>query len=298
LQLSLYALLANKEDRDKLKEQLSLLGDIEDKEIQLITKSGMVRYCMLSLSKEIDNNGTPYFQGISHDISNLKKAEKEKLQLVKVGMAERVARTLAHEVRNPLNNINLAAEQLAAEINSDTAKIYIDIINRNSGRIGDLITELLKTSSPDISLRDNNLQEIIEESIAIANDRFILKHIKLITTYPAHVVNISADREKLKVAFLNLIINAVEAMQEGHGELIIDLAIHDGVPVLTIKDNGCGISEENISHLFEPYFTAKKNGMGLGLSTTLTVLQIHNATVEVLSKLNEGTSFIITFKQH
>ncbi len=63
-----------------------------------------------------------------------------------------------------------------------------------------------------------------------------------------------------------------------------------------IKDNGCGITEENLSRLFEPYFTAKRNGMGLGLSSTLNILQSHKAEVEVQSKLNEGTSFIINFK--
>ena len=107
---------------------------------------------------------------------------------------------------------------------------------------------------------------------------------------------IMADAEKLKIALLNIIINAVEAMEPSTGRLDISLKNAGDHTQLLIKDNGCGISDENLSRLFEPYFTAKRNGMGLGLATTLNILQSHKAEVEVQSKLNEGTSFLITFK--
>jgi len=69
------------------------------------------------------------------------------------------------------------------------------------------------------------------------------------------------------------------------------------VHVVTIRDNGCGIPEENISRLFEPYFTSKRNGMGLGLAATLNILQSHKASVDVTSALKQGTTFIITFPE-
>ncbi|MCD6064375.1 MAG: domain S-box protein, partial [Flavipsychrobacter sp.] len=108
-------------------------------------------------------------------------------------------------------------------------------------------------------------------------------------------LQIFADKEKLKLALLNIVINAIEAMEEQKGTLTITLTQHQQQAVLKIADDGCGISEENITRLFEPYFTQKRNGMGLGLAFTLNILQSHKATVEVASKLEQGTTFTITF---
>jgi signal transduction histidine kinase len=106
---------------------------------------------------------------------------------------------------------------------------------------------------------------------------------------------IMANREKLKIAFLNIIINAVEAVEATKGELKILIDSNRESHIVTIRDNGCGIPEENISRLFEPYFTSKRNGMGLGLAATLNILQSHKATIDVSSVLREGTTFVITF---
>jgi signal transduction histidine kinase len=103
-----------------------------------------------------------------------------------------------------------------------------------------------------------------------------------------------ANREKLKIAFLNIIINAVEAVEKFTGSLSITIDTNKWFMV-TIRDNGCGIPEENISRLFEPYFTSKRNGMGLGLAATLNILQSHKASIDVMSVMKQGTTFTITF---
>jgi len=291
---NLLSLFARKKDEEILQKMLDETGDVDDYEIELKTKTGEIKTCILSLSKETDNRGKAFLQGIIHDITNLKKAEKATLRLEKLGMAERLVRTLAHEVRNPLNNINLSIEQLSTEIETDDYKHYIEIITRNSKRIEGLITELLSASRPEIALQTRKLQDILEESISAAQDRMTLKHMKLHKDLPEEPVFIMADQEKLKIAFLNIIINAIEAMEENKGELNIVLRIEGSQTSVSITDNGCGITEENLSRLFEPYFTAKKNGLGLGLATTLNILQSHNANVEVQSLPGQGTSFIIT----
>jgi signal transduction histidine kinase len=104
-----------------------------------------------------------------------------------------------------------------------------------------------------------------------------------------------ANKEKLRIAFLNIVINAVEAMEPGQGTLTLTIDTVKDAHVVVIKDNGCGIPEENISRLFEPYFTSKRNGMGLGLAATLNILQSHKAHVDVTSVLKSGTTFTITF---
>jgi signal transduction histidine kinase len=100
---------------------------------------------------------------------------------------------------------------------------------------------------------------------------------------------------KLKMALMNLITNAVEAMEEMEGKLSLSLEKAGNRAILTITDNGCGISEENISRLFEPYFSQKRNGVGLGLTFTLNILQSHGATIDVASTLGLGSAFTIFF---
>ncbi len=298
LSLSLYQLFNSKEEKENLKEQLLSKNEIDDMEVILKTKNGSAKYCILSLSGENNSDGK-YFQGIIHDITGLKKAERANLRIERRGVADRLVHVLAHEVRNPLNNINLSLEQLVPELDNTDSKIYLDIISRNSKRIEDLITELLNTSRPaEIRQVNVRLQDIIDESITSAHDRITLKKITLRKNFPKEDIIVLADPEKLKIALLNIIINAVEAMEQGSGVLSVRLKKITEGSQLTISDNGCGINDENLSRLFEPYFTAKRNGMGLGLTATLNILQSHKVELEVQSKLNEGSSFIITFKNN
>ena len=289
--MSLLTLLPEIADRQWVHNKMHS-SEIEDKEITMRDHEGKLLECILSLSRETDNHGRNFYQGIIHDITELKKAEKNNMRLEKIGMAERLVRTLAHEVRNPLNNINLSLEQLNEEITSEDGKMFLDIITRNSKRIETLIKELLGASRPEIVLKPRDLREILDETIAAAQDRIILRHIQLTTDLPDEKMLILADREQLKIAFLNIIINAVEAMED-NGSLTMQLSKRGTDYVLQISDTGCGISEENLARLFEPYFTAKKNGLGLGLAATMTILQLHKATVEVKSELEKGTTFTI-----
>ena len=291
--ISIFDLLTKEPDKKWIESQLKT-GEVDDKEMEMRTKDNELLCCIISLSKEKDINENDFLQGIIHDVTELKKAEKNNVRLEKLGMAERLVRTLAHEVRNPLNNINLSLEQLTEEMKTEDAVLYLEIITRNSKRIEKLITELLGASRPEILLEQNDLKEILEESIDAAADRITLRHINLKKNFPEKKLKLHADKEKLKIAFLNIIINAVEAMED-NGMLSIGLTeTKTGYNVL-ISDNGCGINEENLARLFEPYFTAKKNGLGLGLAATMNILQLHKATVEVNSTLNVGTTFDINF---
>lgn len=294
--LSLYDLLEEKE-HDYISERLAANGMVHDREIELQSKEGEKKNCILSLSIETDNDGKRYVHGLLHDITELKKAEKATLQAEKLAATGRLVQTLAHEVRNPLNNINLSLEQLTQELNgSEDADMYMEIIQRNSKRISDIITELLNSSRPaEMMLQNKPLQFIIDESITAALDRITLQKVKLNINYCKEPAYVSADPEKLKLAFLNIIINAVEAMEEENGELSISVETDKNSHVVKIRDNGSGIEEENLSKLFEPYFTSKRNGLGLGLAATLNILQSHKGRIEVQSELHKGTQFTITF---
>ncbi|MEO7307526.1 MAG: ATP-binding protein [Ferruginibacter sp.] len=296
LSKSLEELLAKK-DAAAIRQQLSESGDVSDKEMNIITKKGEKKYCLVTLAKERDNTGAIYIQGIIHDITSLKKAEKVNILLEKLNVTSRLVRMMAHEVRNPLNNIMLSAEQLNELVDGSESKVCLEIINRNSKRIGDLVTELLNSSRRDpVSVEKRSLQDILEETLEAAIDRIKLRHIQLHRDYHNEPAWIMADNEKLKIAFLNIIINAVEAMPVHEGKLTVSVKKQDSQYVVSIEDNGCGISEENLSQVFEPYYTSKQNGMGLGLASTLNILQSHNASYEVKSQLEKGTAFHLSFE--
>ena len=295
-QMSVYELITDDVAKKLLQKLLYEEGEVNDLELEMQTKLGDKKICIFSLTSPLDATGHIYYQGLMHDITNLRKAEKANLMVEKLGATGRLVRTLAHEVRNPLNNINMSVEQLVGEAQNEDSALFLDIIQRNSKRIGDLITELLDTSRPtDLVFERSTLQSIMDDSIAEALDRITLQRINMQIRYCNEPCYIMANREKLKIAFLNIIINAVEAMEVGKGELDIDINTFEGLHTVVVKDNGCGIPEEHISRLFEPYFTSKRNGMGLGLAATLNILQSHKAQIDVTSVVKAGTTFTISF---
>jgi PAS domain S-box-containing protein len=298
IQMNVFDLMSDVTDRALLQKLIFEEGEVNDVEIDFQTKSGERKTCIFSVTATLDGDGS-YYQGLMHDITNLRRAEKANLLIEKLGATGRLVRTLAHEVRNPLNNINMSVEQLLQTPETtatEESPLFLDIIQRNSKRIGDIITELLDTSRPtDLVFDKCTLQSIMDESISEALDRITLQHVNMQIRYSNVPCYILANKEKLKIAFLNIIINAVEAVPSITGELGIAIDTVRDAHIVTIRDNGCGIPEENISRLFEPYFTSKRNGMGLGLAATLNILQSHKATIDVNSVVKQGTTFTITF---
>jgi PAS domain S-box-containing protein len=295
-QLSVYHLINEDHNKRLLENLLQDLGEVNDVELNLQTKGGEKKICTFSLTTSYDATGGKYYQGLIHDITKLKKAEKANLLVEKLGATGRLVRTLAHEVRNPLNNINMSVEQLFAEPVAEEAPVYLDIIQRNSKRIGDLIVQLLDTSRPgEVVFEKCILQSVMDDTIAEALDRITLHRINMQIRYCNEPCYIMGNKEKLKIAFLNIILNAIEAMPNITGELDIEVNTNNKIHTVTVVDNGSGIPEEHISKLFEPYFTSKRNGMGLGLAATLNILQSHKAHIDVASAVEEGTKFSISF---
>ncbi|OQP46947.1 hybrid sensor histidine kinase/response regulator [Niastella yeongjuensis] len=298
MEINIYDLFIQKREEERFRYLFNEREEVNDLEAEIRTKTGDHRICIISASLERGNVNQGYMQGIVHDITNLKKAEKATLQIEKLAAAGRLVRTLAHEVRNPLNNINLSVEHLREETANEDGSTYLEIIQRNSNRIGALITELLNSSRPaEMKMESHVLQSIMDESILDAIDRLTLQRIKLEIKYPDTPVLVTVDKEKLKLAFSNILINATEAINHKQGRISVVINYAPD-PSIVISDNGCGISEENISRLFEPYFTSKRNGMGLGLASTLNIIQSNKGAIDVKSTLNVGTSFIITFPKN
>ncbi|MEJ7646321.1 MAG: ATP-binding protein [Chryseolinea sp.] len=293
-------LFAEEMDYEHCKVVLKEEEQIKDFEVELVGGDRRANICLLNCVF-IPDQASDFccYQGIIHDLTIRKKAERDMLLAERLSMTGKIARTIAHEVRNPLTNLTLALDQLKDEIpvHNDAVKLFSDIIQRNANRIEQLIGEMLNSSKPkDLNLELVGIDRIMEETMMLAIDRINLNQIKLEQRIATDLPRLLVDKEKIKIALLNIIINAIEAMVPGHGTLKVDVTASSGSIVVQISDNGKGISREDIDKLFDPFYTSKEGGMGLGLTSTKNILNGHSAAVEVTSKPNEGTTFAVYFK--
>lgn len=241
-----------------------------------------------------------YREQLEQGIEQLKVANNDLINLrsiEKFAASGRIARAIAHEVRNPLTSISLASEQLAEFPKSEDENTLIEIIERNVKRINDLVTELLNsTKFSQLSLSIHSLNEIVNDSLELAHDRIELHSIRLIKNLSPNPCMVEVDREKMKTAILNIVINAIEAMEPGKGTLDITTLRKNEKCHVMIRDNGIGMNDSSLSRIFEPYFTQKENGNGLGLTLTQNIILNHKGNISVESTPGKGTLFTISLK--
>lgn len=300
LSLRIKQLFAEENDYNHFYTMLKEIEQIRDFEASLTNKEGAKKAGLINCVFIPDQlSEFCCYQGIIHDLTLRKKAERDMLIAERLSMTGKIARTIAHEVRNPLTNLTLAFDQLKEELpreNSDVV-LYSDIIERNANRIEQLISEMLNSSKPrELNLELTSISEILDQTLALSIDRINLNQIKLDKNFPSDLPRILLDKEKIKIALLNIIINGVEAMQPGVGVLKVSAEVKNGSVVTTIVDNGKGIALEDLEKLFDPFYTDKPAGMGLGLTSTKNILNSHDAEIEVASTLGKGTAFYISFK--
>jgi signal transduction histidine kinase len=210
---------------------------------------------------------------------------------------DQLATALAHEVRNPLATINLAVEMLKRQTNAPDHNLYLDIIIKASRQINDLITDLLNSWQPgEVQLGSYTVHQLLDEALAMTEDRILLKSITVRKDYSTMDCKILVNKQKIKMGLVNIILNAIDAMHPENGKLKLITRSINGKCVIEIEDNGIGISKEHLKHLFTPHFTTKAGGMGLGLSTTISILKENHATVNVRSEEGKGTRFIVSFE--
>jgi len=252
--------------------------------------------CLLSCSPITDNQKNIIgYQGMIRDITQLKKAERELMQAEQMNLTGRMARIIAHEVRNPLTNINLATGEMETFVHDPDATLYVDIIKRSSERINNLIGDLLNSTRLATPVfNPYEIEKIFEDVVLICDDRIKLKKIKLNKLGLNGSTKLNLDKDKLKIAFVNIITNAIEAMEDiSEPELDIELIKSDHEILIRISDNGCGMDEHTQKHLFEAFFTARNKGMGLGMTTVQNIILQHNGNIQVDSTANMGTTFTI-----
>ena len=280
-------------------KRILLEGQTKDFEATLKKKNGEQVHCLVNVIALYNADDIIYgYQGIIHDITERKQAEQDLLIAEKLSMSGKIVRSIAHEVRNPLTNLHLALEQLHDELPNEDAHFYVNIIKRNAGRIGQLITDMLNTSKPkELNLTHQSVNVILNKACDLVADRIKLQEMRLEQDYCKELDAIMLDEELLKTAFLNIIINAIEAMEAQKGVLKIRTYTESDKVIVWIEDNGSGMSKDTQNKLFDPFYTEKKDGMGLGLTSAQNIIQSHNGSIELDSETGRGTIFKIAFKR-
>lgn len=249
---------------------------------------------LAALPNEADS-ALHFFHVAIHDVTKLIAAQSEVQRMEKLSMTGRMARIIAHEVRNPLTNINLAIGELKEIVGNDYEEVntYSEMISRNADRIAKLIDDLLTSAKPtELEIVPTTMNDIVESAIEFCKDRINLKNVAFHYTFDDPKITGKWDPEKLKIAFVNIMINAIEAMSETENpKLIVHLGIEIGKPTLKIVDNGKGMDEETQQQLFEPFFSKRKDGLGLGMTATHNIISMHKGKIKVKSTQGVGTQF-------
>jgi two-component system, sporulation sensor kinase D len=215
--------------------------------------------------------------------------ETQKLELVGT-----LAASTAHEIRNPLTGIKGLFQLLSEKYKDPKDQFYFSIVNKEIDRINEIVNEFLILGKPTIQ----KMEEIHLDQVINDLNPLIFSESNLFNVHYSYKINsekiiVLATMDQLKQVILNITKNALESMSVG-GQLIINLDKKDEEAILSIRDNGNGISEEDLKKIFTPFFTSKENGTGLGLVVCKRIIESFNGTIEIKSKINKGTEVIIT----
>lgn len=292
-------LFKSEKDYAKFQRKLMKFGFVRNFETTLLDSNDNMAHCLLSmvrLSEAMDMSHS--FLGILYDMTEFKKIQRQNERSKVLSISSKFTRMIAHEIRNPLTNINLSVQQLKSDFQENIMEdipFYADIIERNSVRINDLISSMLKTSKPlSLDIQSNDMRSMIKDALTACEDRIELMEVKCIVSKESPDVDVEIDKDKFKIAIVNIIINAIEAMSEVKSpKLKIEWELHEDEVKLMISDNGKGMDAKQLERIFEPFYTGRNSGIGLGMTTTLNILKSHDAKIDVDSKLGEGTSFKI-----
>jgi signal transduction histidine kinase len=215
---------------------------------------------------------------------------------------------IAHELRNPLAGIKTTAQALGEEMTEeDPRREYLQRITKEIDRLNDLLKTFFSFAKPQkLNLTPCHVRDIINEIIPFLIKEIADKGIRFEEKYDPQLPRIKADKTQMHQVFLNLFLNAIQAMPEG-GNLKIGVSSFvsaggDGPRQNFIKaivsDTGKGIPPQMIDRIFDPFFTTKPKGIGLGLSIAYQIINKHGGTIKVESQWEKGTSFVITLPEN
>lgn len=254
-------------------------------------------------AERLDEMGTlaSAFNEMTAKLGRARELETQLHQAEKGAMVGRLAAAIAHEIRNPLNYINLTLDHLRssfAPTDPDKRETFVkltDQLKTEVARINRHITDFLKYSRPSkLDLQNVDIRTEAEDALRLVAVKADECGIETKIVQDDKLPAVLADRESLRSVFTNLVINAVEAINGAGGSISIKLSNPEANSVkVEVTDSGCGIAAQDISKVFEPYFSTKDTGTGLGLAIVKKAIDDHGGSISVTSKEGSGTTFTI-----
>jgi len=229
------------------------------------------------------------------DIKEVVALEEQLRRTERLSAIGRIAAHMAHEIKNPLASISVGIEFIYSSLpDEDPKKKHLGVILKEISRLDRLIKNLLSFARrPPLKRKRVNIKELIEEAIIFHGQEFKERNIKLNLNIPEYEIYAYVDEDQIKEVLENLIRNAMEAMPEG-GELTISASEKSGgIISIVVEDTGTGIEPSELAHIFEPFYTTKKGGSGLGLPIVHRIIEDHGGKISVESEKGKGTKFII-----
>jgi len=254
------------------------------------------RFLLVSIS-QIDDLDGDYLVSVK-DVSAYKQIEQTAFQNDKLAMLGKIAAAIAHEIRNPLTSIRGFIQLLSPYFQEIGKQEYSRIILSEIDRANDIIFEFLNSSKPSAPMKQRVLiEQLLKETSMLSESEALMKDCELICEVFDPCLAIAVDVKQIKQVLLNIIKNAMDAIQEkrdrGNGRIDISARREREYAVIGIKDNGKGMDRMTMNRLFDPFFSTKEEGTGLGLSVSYRIICNHGGTIHVESQLNEGTEFQI-----
>ncbi len=207
----------------------------------------------------------------------------------------RIMSGVAHEVKNPLNSMRLWVESLKEHLPADEElpQHALKVLDTEIDRLDTVVKRFLDfTRSVELHPEDTQLAELMDEVVNVARPQLERANVAVETHYARSLPAARVDRELVRQALLNLVLNAVQAMPEG-GVLTLSLERRGDMAAIQVKDTGVGISPEHRNRVFQLFFTTRPGGSGIGLASTYRTVQLHNGAIDFETELGRGTSFRI-----
>jgi two-component system, NtrC family, sensor histidine kinase PilS len=232
------------------------------------------------------------------DLSAIREMESRMRQADRLATLGRMSANIAHEIRNPLASLTGAIEVLTSPHTAEDARERLSqIVARESERLNHIIKNFLEYARPaPLSIATFDVAAAAEEVLLLLEHRAAPGSLKVIREF-APTLMWPVDTQQFRQILWNLCLNAVEAMPEG-GELRVAAAVRGELLEVTISDTGEGIAVSDLSHLFEPFFSTKEEGTGLGLALVHRIIQEHGGEIDVRSSPGLGTTFTLTLPRH
>ncbi|MBP1623055.1 MAG: multi-sensor signal transduction histidine kinase, partial [Acidobacteria bacterium] len=231
---------------------------------------------------------------VLEDITEKIQLEGQLMQAEKLSSIGLLAAGIAHEVNTPIAGISSYTQMLLKETpESDRRKPILEKIEKQTFRAAEIVNGLLNFSRMNGSeFKELDINQLIDDSLTLLNHQLQSSHITVDSQYDRSLPLVYGNSGKLQQVFINLFLNARDAMPSG-GELAVQTAMTDSMVIVDISDTGTGISEENIKRIFDPFFTTKEigKGTGLGLAVTYGIIQEHGGRIFVDSDSGRGTHF-------